>query len=251
MNKLYIAALLQLALTCSPAYTSNNATQSSPASDSMPQATDVSTEGVASSDTPAPVAIEMKPIAQKPSAKQSLIMNPEDRLTPEKFAADQKRLEQSVEKMIATYPAVYRVRPNQFNVKTITATNPDNNEAITGITSILFHKKFNPAQAFSSSKSFDQTCAVQWKTGSTVTNGYVVGVDKQSNEGWALMLMALTPKHPINETFNTKVVIPNPNQQITLTVTPKTTDEIRTEIRKQLGLNETVQPIKGTINSRR
>jgi hypothetical protein len=182
--------------------------------------------------------------------QQTRMTNNTEEPATTQFANPTVDIEETIEKMLATYPATYRVSSNPLHISTITATDPDTQEAITDITSVTFHKGFRPSQAFRTSK-FNQTCAVQLKKGSDIINGYVMGVEEQANKSWALMLMALTPTHPMNETFNTQVIIPKQAQQVTFTVTPKSKDEIRAELRKQFGLDKTVQTIKATSKSRR
>jgi hypothetical protein len=159
---------------------------------------------------------------------------PERELSAEEQAAHKAHLEQQIEQMLATYPATYKAEQNAFNINTITATNPDTSSSITGITTVTFHKQFNPSKPLSSSQ-FDPTLFVQWKTKKTTKNGYVESISEISPNNWLIALTALTKKNPAPAAFpRAKFNMPKKALQVAISVQEKSKDEIRTELRAQM-----------------
>ncbi|MEI7580244.1 MAG: hypothetical protein WCJ17_00440 [bacterium] len=241
MNKLYIAALLQLALACSPTYASSDATQSSAASEGMPQAISGGTAGTAGAGVPdiqaeaaTQAALDQYMQLQNPSKPvMAQSLDPKDMLTPEQYKEHTASLEKQIEQILATYPATYKARPNSFRIHTITATNPDTGDSIADIKNVTFHRNFKPEQAFSSAK-FNQACAVQWKTKTGTMNGYISSATEKNKNAWDITLVALTKDHPTHEAFpDTAITIPQKNQQVNVTVSPLSKEEIRKQLRMQ------------------
>ena len=143
-------------------------------------------------------------------------------------------IEAQIENRLATYPVTYNAQNNAFNISTITATNPDRNESITGITHVIFHKKFHPEKSFESQK-FDHTRSVKFKRDNKMHNGYIESASK-INDTWMVSIKELTATHPKTPSFprDIRPQMPATKNQIAVDVTPKSKDEIRKELRAEL-----------------
>jgi hypothetical protein len=238
MNKLYIAALLQLTLTISSTYASttndNNPQQIKIGvpSISMPDNTgaDIATPGAPDSSLSVATQDSMQ---QPPRPATTQNVEPKDMMTAEQYTAHKAELEKQIEQILATYPATYKARPNSFRIHTITATNPDTGDSIVDIKNVTFHRNFKPAQAFNP-ETFNQACAVQWKTKTGTMNGYVSSVAEKNGREWDITLVALTKDHPMHNTFpDAKITMPEKKQQVNITVSPLSKEEIRKQLRMQ------------------